>query len=46
VRRDQRRARQRGTQQLFRNFPNAEFGTTWYPGALANKQAGSTWTWR
>jgi len=30
-----------GTQQLFRNFPNAEFATTWYPGALANKQAGS-----
>ena len=30
-----------GTQQLFRNFPNAEFAGTWYPGALANKQAGS-----
>ena len=30
-----------GTQQLFRNFPNAEFANTWYPGALANKQAGS-----
>ena len=30
-----------GTQSLFRNFPNAEFANTWYPGALANKQAGS-----
>ena len=30
-----------GTHALFRNFPNAEFTGTWYPGALANKQANS-----
>lgn len=29
-----------GSASLFRNFPNAEFPGTWYPGALANKQAG------
>jgi hypothetical protein len=29
-----------GTVALFRNFPNDEFAGTWYPGALANKQAG------
>ena len=29
-----------GTVALFRNFPNNEFAGTWYPGALANKQAG------
>jgi len=30
-----------GTAQLFRGFPNEEFPNTWYPGALANKQAGT-----
>jgi hypothetical protein len=30
-----------GTVSLFRNFANAEFPNTWYPGALANKQANA-----
>lgn len=30
-----------GAQQLFRDFPGAEWATTWYHGALANKRAGS-----
>ncbi len=30
-----------GTAQILRDFPNAEFPSTWYPVALANKRAGS-----
>jgi len=30
-----------GTTTVHRNFPNAGFTDTWYPQALANKQAGS-----
>jgi hypothetical protein len=29
-----------GTASVWRDFPNAEFATTWYPKALANKLAG------
>ncbi len=30
-----------GTQQIFRDFSGAEWTGTWYPGALANRRAGS-----
>jgi hypothetical protein len=33
-----------GAAALYRNFPNAEFAGTWYPAALADKQANADLT--